>query len=271
MSDTVESLPVDRIDPSPYQPRVRFDEDRLRELASSIREHGVIQPIVVRPTGVRYQVIAGERRLRAVKLLSWSLVPAIIREIADEIALEAALVENLQREELSVVETAHAFDRLARQFHLSHAEIARRTGKSRSAVANTLRLLQLSEGCLARLERDELSEGHGRALLALPSHALQDEMAGWVVRNGLSVREAEARIRDYLLRMETVRRRSEPASESPARAVADPHLRRAEELLRRRFNTRVGIHTRSGKGEIVMEFYGSEDLDRLLEMLGAGA
>lgn len=269
MSDPIQSLPTDLIDPSPFQPRTHFDEARLRELADSLREQGVIQPIVVRSVADRYQVIAGERRLRAARLLEWETVPALVRVIPDEQALEAALVENLQREQLSVVETALAFERLARHFHLSHGEIARRTGKSRPAVANILRLLQLSAHCLDYVERGELTEGHARALLALPTTRVQDEMADWVVRNGMSVREAERRVRDYLLETDPQTRAATttPNPRRTTRAMAvDPHTRSVEDELRRRFGTRVTIEGKAGKGTVAFEYYGEEDLQRLLEI-----
>lgn len=263
MPEEVRPLPLRLIDPSPYQPRVRFDADRLQELAQSIRQMGVIQPIVVRSAGERYQVIAGERRLRAARLLGLAEIPAIVRRISDEQALEAALVENLQREDISVVEAARAYQRLTVEFHYSQGEIAQRTGKSRTAVANMLRLLQLPDPVLELLDAGDLTEGHARALLALPYPSLQTEVAEWVVRNAVTVREVENKVRT--LCEPPVPARSQAEGERPP---ADVHVAALEERLRAHFGTKATVVYRKGKGTLALEFYSDDDLHRLLDTMG---
>ncbi len=259
MQEQVAYLDPERVDPSPYQPRTRFNEARLEELARSIREQGVIQPIVVRPTGERYELVAGERRLRAARKAGLARIPAIVRDYSNEQALEAALVENLQREEITLVEAAHAYQRLLDEFGYSQGEVAIRTGKSRSAVANLLRLLHLPEPVLALLHQGELSEGHARVLLQLPSASLQDEMAAWIVRNSVPVREVEARAKALL---------AAPANKTSRKNLSDPHVAELEEQLRRHFATRAVVTYRRGKGTLSLEFYSDEDLWRLLEQMG---
>jgi ParB family chromosome partitioning protein len=262
MPDRIENIPLDSIDPSPYQPRRRFEEEALAELAASIRRHGLIQPITVRPCGDRFQVIAGERRVRAARKLGLAEVPGIVRRYSDDQALEAALVENLQREDISVVEAARAFQRMVDEFRYSHSEIAQRTGKSRAAVANTLRLLQLPEGVLDLLDRGDLSEGHARALLALPLPSLQVELGEWIVRNAVPVRETERKVRALL----AAESRAAPGSRPAAKG--DVHLEALEERLRERFGTRAAVSYRHGKGALSLEFYSDDDLYRLLELMG---
>lgn len=262
LDETIHRVPPDRIDPNPYQPRRHADEAGIQELAASIREHGFLQPLVVRPRGGRFELIAGERRLRAARLLGLAEVPVVVRECADEQALEVALVENLQREDLGVVEEARAYQRLVEEFHYTHGEIARRTGKSRVAVTNTLRLLHLAPPVLDMLERGELTEGHARALLALDSPDLQQEIARWVVRTAASVRRTEQKVRELAA---APGERSAPATE-PERP--NPHLQAIEDQLRRHFGTRVSLTYRDGRGALLMEFYSDDDLWRLLDLMG---
>lgn len=258
----VDQLPIEQIDPSPFQPRGRFDDQALDELAASIRQHGVIQPIIVRRAGGRFQVIAGERRLRAARRVGLGAIPAIVRSYSDEEALEAALIENLQRADISVVEAARAYHRLAAEFGYTQGEIAQRTGKSRSAIANTLRLLQLPETVLETLDRGELTEGHARALLALPYGSLQADVSEWVVRNAVSVRELERKVRE-------LGARSQPAGAGEARGAANnAYVADLEERLRHHFGTKAGISYHKGKGAVSLEFYTDEDLSRLVELMG---
>jgi ParB family transcriptional regulator, chromosome partitioning protein len=260
MSDVVERLPLICLRPGPSQPRRRFSEAELDELAASIRMHGILQPLIVRPHRDGYEIIAGERRFRAAQRLGHKDVPAIIRKLTDEQALEAALVENLQREDLTVVEAARAYRRLEEEFHYAHGEIAQRTGKSRTSIVNALRLLHLPEVVLDLLEDDELSEGHARALLALPYASVQGEVAEWIVRNGVSVREAERKIRTLI----------EPhgSRPGPEPKPTDVHLGDLEERLRQRFGTKALVRYRKGRGSLLLEFYSDEDLERMLELLG---
>jgi ParB family chromosome partitioning protein len=260
MNDVVERLPLICLRAGSSQPRRRFSEAQLEELAASIRLQGVLQPLIVRPQGEDYEIIAGERRFRAAQRLGLKDVPAIVRRLTDEQALEAALVENLQREDLTVIEAARAFRRLEEQFHYTHGMIAQRTGKSRTAVANTLRLLQLPERVLDLVEDGDLAEGHARALLMLPYASVQGEVAEWIVRNGISVREAEHKVRTL----------TEPNSSKPAPEArpADVHVETLEERLRRHFGTKAVVKYRKGRGSLLLEFYSDEDLERVLELLG---
>lgn len=265
MLEEVRSVPVDRIQPSPYQPRRRFDPERIAELAASIRQQGLLQPILVRAVGDRFELIAGERRLRAVKSLGLRVIPALVRAYSDEQALEAALIENLQREDISVVEEAQAYRRLLEEFGYAQAEIAQQTGKSRAAISNTLRILQLPQPVLDLLDEGELSEGHGRALLALPYPSLQVEVAEWIVRNAVTVREAEAKVRVLLKAGENT------GQGSPASRKRDANLDALEEQLRLHFGTRTSVTYRRGRGSVSIEFYSDDDLQRILELLGVEA
>jgi ParB family chromosome partitioning protein len=235
----------------------------LEELAESIRHQGLIQPLLVRPTAKRYELIAGERRWRAAQLAGLQRVPALVRSLSDEQAMEAALVENLQREELTVVETARALRRLTAEFYLSQTEIARRTGKSRSAISNLVRLLALPEPVLDLLHRGELTEGHARALLQVPDAATQQELAEWIVRDTATVREVERRVA-RLGRAARVE-----GGEAPP-TLTDPNLAEIEDRLRRRFGTRAQVTRRREGGSVNLEFYDDEDLWRILELLGLG-
>lgn len=262
MIEEVRSIPVDRIQPSPYQPRRRFDPERIAELAVSIRQQGLLQPILVRPLGDRFELIAGERRLRAVRSLGLREIPALIRRYTDEQALEAALIENLQREDISVVEEAQAYRRLLEEFGYAQSQIAQQTGKSRAAISNTLRILQLPQSVLELLDAGELSEGHGRALLALPYASLQAEVAEWIVRNAVTVRETELKVRALLKTPEA------SAKNSPNSRQRDANLDALEEQLRLHFGTRTSVTYRRGRGALNIEFYSDDDLQRILELLG---
>jgi ParB family chromosome partitioning protein len=260
MNNIVERLSLICLRPGPFQPRRRFPEAQLEELAASIRLQGILQPLIVRPHGDTYEIIAGERRFRAAQRLGLKDVPAIVRRFTDEQALEAALVENLQREDLTAVEAARAYRRLEEEFRYTHGEIAQRTGKSRTSVVNALRLLQLPEVVLDLLEEGQVTEGHARALLTLPYPSVQGEVAEWIVRNGVSVRETESKVRAL-----TDPHGSRP---SPQPKPTDVHIGDLEERLRRRFGTKALVKYRKGRGSLLLEFYTDEDLERVLELLG---
>lgn len=247
---------VETISPNPFQPRDVFDEGALDELAASIREKGLLQPLLVRRTpDERYQLIAGERRFRAAQRAGLSRVPIIVREADDGEVLELALIENLQRENLNPVEEARAFHRLADEFYLSQEDIAHRVGKSRSAVTNSMRLMQLPADVLAQLEAGALSAGHARSLLGLESAHEQTAAARDVVARRLSVRDTE----------NLVRERARPAS-------VDVEQRAVEASLARALGTRVHLrHKKDGSGRIVIEYYSLDELDGLLERLGGRA
>jgi ParB family chromosome partitioning protein len=258
----VRKLQVRMIDASPFQSRLTFNDEKLEELAASIRAHGVLQPIIVRPSGDRFELIAGERRLRAAKLAGLTEIPSIVRRYDDAQAREAGLIENLQREDISVVEAALAYQRLVEEFSYTQGEIARRTGKSRAAINNTMRLLQLSEPVLQMLDRGELTEGHARALLGLPYVSLQEELAEWIVRNAVPVRETERKVQ-ALVEGELPR----PTAGS-RKERTDPNISELEERLRQHFGTQVSLRYSKGKGAVAVEFYSDEDLNRILELLG---
>ena len=257
-ADGLLHVDIDLIDPSPYQPRSRFREEALEELARSVRASGIVQPLVVRKVGVRHQLIAGERRWRAAQRAGLSRVPIVIRNVPDEMALEMTLVENLQREDLNPVEQAHAFQRLTEEFHLTQEEVAERTGKDRTTIANAVRLLKLEEPILILLEEGKLSSGHARALLAIVDPATRLATAQRVARTGMTVRQVER------LATRGPRARAIPSINQP-----DPNAKAALEELQREYGTRVLIRPRrSGKpGQLIFEYYDDSDLTRLYDQL----
>jgi ParB family chromosome partitioning protein len=252
------NLPVARVRPNPQQPRQHFDPERLQELAHSIRQQGVIQPIVVRRRPDGFELMAGERRLRAAQMAGFERIPALVKKANDQEALEVALLENLQREDLNPMEEARAYQRLQAVFHLRQEEVAQRVGKDRSSVANVLRLLKLSPALQADIEAGRLSMGHARALLALPSAEAQQRLRDQVVAEGLSVRDTEARAR--LQKSRTPAARAKPA-----------HVLAAEQALHRHLGTRVAIKPGRRRGKIEIIYQGEEDLQRLLSLLHLSA
>jgi ParB family transcriptional regulator, chromosome partitioning protein len=249
-------VPIGSLDPNPFQPRSALDPARLAELAASIRENGIVQPILVRRRGERYQIIAGERRFRAAQASGLATVPVTVREVADEHLLELALVENIQREELNAIEEAQAFHRLQDEFRLTQEDIARRVGRDRTTVANTLRLLRLPRELREMVGSGRLDAGHARALLALDRAEDQVALGREAARKGLSVREVERRV--ALLR-------APRASATGARK--DANTRAAEERLRGALGARVEIARRGRGGQIRVLFAGEAELNRLFELL----
>jgi ParB family chromosome partitioning protein len=252
-------IDIDLIDPSPYQPRTRFAEAGLEELAQSIRASGIIQPLVVRKIGSRYQLIAGERRWRASQRSQLLRVPVVLREVSDEQALELTLVENIQREDLNPIEQARAFDRLMEEFHLTQDEVASRTGKDRATVANSVRLLSLEEPLLEWIEEGKITAGHGRALLAIEDRKLRNELAQKASRGKLTVRMLE--------RMAT--RRSRGRGLQTHVETYDPNRQAALDELQKHIGTRVTLHmpTKGHAGQLILEFYDEEQLNGLYERL----
>jgi len=252
-------IDIDLIDPSPYQPRTRFAESSLEELAQSIRSSGIIQPLVVRRIGSRYQLIAGERRWRASQRAQLLRVPVVLREVSDEQALEFTLVENIQREDLNPIEQARAFDRLMEQFHLTQDEVASRTGKDRATVANSIRLLALEQPLVEWIEEGKITAGHGRALLAIEDRKLRNELALKASRGKLTVRQLE--------RMATRRTRGqEPQVQAE---VNDPNRQAALDELQKHIGTKVTLQmpTKGHPGHLILEFYDEEQLHALYERL----
>jgi len=253
-------VPVSLLDPNPFQPRSLMDPSRLAELTASIRESGIVQPILVRRRGERFQIIAGERRWRAAQAAGLASVPVTLRDVPDSQLLELALVENVQRQELSALEEAHAFQRLQDEFQLTQEEIARRVGRERSTIANTLRLLRLPRELRDLVAEGRLDAGHGRALLALDQAEDQLELGREAARKGLSVREVERRVAQ-------LRAPRKPS----AGARKDPNTRAAEERLRAALGTRIQIARRGrGAGEIRLSFANEAELNRLYELLLRG-
>lgn len=254
-TERVKELEIDRIDANPYQPRERFDDEHLAELAESIRKHGVLQPVVVRRDGERYQLVLGERRLRASNLAGRKTIPAIVREMGDDDSLKFALLENLQREDLTPVEEARGYAALKDEFGFSVKDIAGILGKDRSTVANTLRLLKLPARVIELLEQGRLTAGHARAILSMEGEARQIEWAERAVSQGFTVRDIEE---------------AAPAKKDrkKRRRKIDPQLVAIEERTELRFGTRVRIVPRRKGGVISIEYYSNGELEAILEKMG---
>jgi ParB family chromosome partitioning protein len=260
-SGSIVDVPLARISPNPYQPRHRIDDAVLEELAASIREHGVLQPVLVTETLDGYQLVAGERRVRAARLVGLERIPALVRQLADRAQLEVALVENVQRADLDPIDEALAYRQLIEEFGLTQEHVAERVGKARATIANTLRLLDLHPDVQSAIADGGLTEGHGRALGGLPVDG-QAHVLGTVIGQGLSVRQTE----------ELVRRLREPrAAREPAkRSTLDADLEQVEADLRERLGTKVSLSRSRNGGRIVIEYYSDEELARLYERLIGG-
>lgn len=257
----VSETAVDSIEPNPYQPRRLFDEVALQELAQSIREHGILQPLTVRPLSEgRYELIAGERRLRAAKLAGIPVVPITIRATDDKGALELALIENVQREDIGPMECARAYRRLSEEFGLTQELIAERVGKSRTGIANTMRLLKLPRRIQEGIESEAISEGHARALLALESEPAMLAVYDQILSKGLTVRDVE--------NMGKSLPKGRVGSAPKLPVARDPNETALEEALANYFATPVKIERSGRGGKIVVEFYSDDDLDRIAEILG---
>ena len=259
--EEIVEVAAGEIRPTPFQPRREFGDQELLELAQSIAEHGVLQPVVVRATGEGYELIAGERRFRACLRLGRDAIPAIVRQATDSQLLELALVENVQREDLNPIEMAHAYRALMTTLGLTQDDAAKRVGKSRSAVANTVRLLDLPPEIQERVSQGALSGGHARALLSVPDYQTQRAIADRIAAEGLSVRDTEA----------AVKRATRPAPKpaSPGNPALAPYLHDLEDQLRGALGTRVSIQTRGSgeKGRIVIEYFSTAEFEGLLQRL----
>ncbi|MBI4551387.1 MAG: ParB/RepB/Spo0J family partition protein [Candidatus Latescibacteria bacterium] len=254
----VVQVDVNAVSPNPYQPRTSFDQAKLDELARSIVEKGVIQPITVRESDGGYQLIAGERRWRAAKQAGIAKIPAIVMEVSSpEEMMEISLIENVQRDDLNPIHEARAYRRLVEECRLTQDQIAARVGKNRATVANTLRLLRLPEDVQKRLLADEISMGHARALLALDDRVAQTTLCQQIVQKGLSVRNVE----------EIIKHRFQRVRESPRLPRKPPNLLAVEETMQRMLGTRVKITQGPHKGKIEIEFYSTDDLSRILDLL----
>ncbi len=264
---TLRELQVSQIEPNQHQPRAQFDEEALVSLTDSIRELGVLQPILVRPSGHdRYELIAGERRWRASKRAGLQTIPAIVRKIDESTSLEQALVENLHREDLHPMEEAAAYQQLIEEFRLSHEDVSRRVGKSRSAVSNMLRLFQLPPSIQKLVADRQLSAGHARALLGTPDRAFQEALARRAVADQLSVRDVEEAVRARSGELEAGE--EPPSADKPTAAVAGRRLRppgllELEGLLSDRLDTRVKVSMGTKRGKVTIDFASLEDLERI--------
>jgi ParB family chromosome partitioning protein len=257
--ETTSRIAIDLIDPNPVQPRRVFLADALQELADSIMQHGIIQPLVVRHSGARFQLVAGERRWRAARIAGLKEVPAVVQDISDDRLLEITLIENVQREDLNAIELALAFDRMARELNLNHEEVGHRTGKDRTTIANSIRLLQLPPDLQQLVAERRLSPGHARSLLILPEEEMQRKLAEKIVAQGLSVRQAE----------QISKRMMEPRD--PGADVdepLDPNVKAALLEMQRALGTKVRIIEKRGhRGTIEIEYYSPDDLDRIYSVI----
>ena len=272
---SLTELPVAAVIPNRFQPREHFDEEALVSLTASIREMGVLQPILVRPAvDDQYEIIAGERRWRAAKRAGLQHIPAIVREVEDTAALEHALVENLHRQDLNALEEAAAYQQLMEDFGLTQELVAQRVGRSRSAVANTLRLFQLPPSLQRMIADGRLSAGHARALLGTPDRELQEELADECLNRGLSVRDIEQLVRERLApKVDAVPEVEPPAAPTPSSprppstTLREPAVLELEELLSARLNTRVSVTLSGKRGRVVVEFADLDDLERIYRVI----
>ena len=260
--DDVLQLPLEQLEHNPYQTRTAaLNEIALQELAASIKSVGVLQPIVVRTNGAgRYQVIAGERRWQAAHMAGLNAIPAIVRHVSNEQAMEMTIIENLQREDLNPIEQARAYDRLGREFGLTQEQMSIRTGLERSSISNFLRLLKLPTSVQAKIEQDQITISHAKYLLAMESPGETERIADRIVEQGLSVRQTEELVNAMI--------HPRPKPPKPEREV-DPNVREAESELQRALGVRVTIEDRDGKGKILIEYHSLEDFDRILAALKA--
>ncbi|MDK2981265.1 MAG: ParB family transcriptional regulator, chromosome partitioning protein [Chloroflexota bacterium] len=258
-SSGAEQVPIELIKPNPLQPRLEMDDDKLAELSASIREHGIIQPLILtkEPDQEDYILIAGERRLRAAKLAGLESVPAIVRQVNDQERLELALIENIQRENLTPMESAEAYQQLNDEFGLSHDQIAERVGKSRTAVTNTMRLLKLPEPIRNAISSAKISEGHGRALLSLSNEKAQLAAFQTILSHELNVRQAEELVRKLAGEKPAAAEKSKPAKDSAVKEI--------EKNLRSILGTKVTLNHGKKGGTLVIHYYSDEELEALIQ------
>jgi ParB family chromosome partitioning protein len=262
--ERVQMVSLDQIIPSPWQPRSEFRDENLQELADSIREKGIVQPLIVRTAGEKLELVAGERRWRAAQRAGLAQAPVIVRQASDQDVLELALIENLQREDLNPIEEARAFNRLATDFHLKQEDIAQKVGKSRAAVANSMRLLDLHSQVQTWVIQERLTVGHAKVLLSAKSPEVQLALAEETLRRGLTVRGVERLVEDHFAGNGS-RKPKRGAASSPQLEPAVAHV---QNRLRQHLGTQVTMHHGEKKGRIEVEYYGNDDLHRLLKLIG---
>ena len=266
-SGALREVPLSSVKPNPYQPRTRIDQTELADLAKSMEASGLLQPVIVRPRDGGFELIAGERRWRAAQQLGWPRIPAVVKEVDDRTLLTLALIENLQRDDLSPIDEAAGYRRLGEEFHLGHSEIAAAVGRDRSTVANLLRLLQLPPDVQALVHEKHLSAGHARALLGLPDAGRQSALAAEAVAQGWSVREVEAAVAGK----RAVQRPAKRHGGQPVVRPATADVKRVEDALRKRLGTDVRVTARRrGRGFVTISYYSNDDLSRLLELILGG-
>jgi len=258
--NSVVELKINDIDPNTRQPRKTFDQERLEALAESIKEHVVVQPIIVKSEGSRYVIVAGERRWRAAKLAGLKTIPAIIKDMTSREVMEIALIENLQREDLNPIEEAEAYQRLIEEYSMTQEEVAKLVGKSRTAVANSVRLLSLSKEIKEMITDGRLTSGHARALITVSDEKKQLNLANQIIEKGLNVRDAEK-----LASMED-KKQKKNRKQKPADRIA-AEFKNLEDKLRSVYGTKVSLYDGNGKGKIVIEYYSDEEFDRIIDLL----
>jgi ParB family transcriptional regulator, chromosome partitioning protein len=263
----LRELPVSSVLPNPYQPRTEMNEEALVELTASIEASGLLQPVVVRPKNGKFELIAGERRWRAIQRLGWAKIPAVVKDVDDQTLLTLALIENLQRNDLTAIDEAAGYQRLGEEFKLPQAEIARLVGRNRSTVANLLRLLKLPDAVKAMVQQGQLSEGHARALLAVESEPEVIRLANEAVTHGWSVRDMEARARGEVPSAPVLAPTNGTRTRAPQK-MPTADVRRVEDALRKRLGTDVRVTARRrGRGFLSISYYSNDDLARVLEMI----
>jgi len=267
-SGSLRELPIGNVLPNPYQPRTHVDEDALTELTASIEASGLLQPVIVRPRNGKFELIVGERRWRAIQRLGWAKIPAIVREVDDRTLLTLALIENLQRDNLTSIDEASGYQRLGEEFKIPQAEIARLVGRSRSTVANILRLLKLPDEVKALVQEGKLSEGHARALLAVEKESELLRLAREAADQGWSVRDTEARVRGESPAPVAAVAPANGPRPRPQQKMATAEVRRIEDALRKRLGTDVRVTARRrGRGFLSISYYSNDDLARVLELI----
>ncbi|NLI88927.1 MAG: ParB/RepB/Spo0J family partition protein [Epulopiscium sp.] len=255
--DQVREIAIIDIEPNPWQPRKTFSESHIKELSESIAIHGVIQPIILQENGTKYTIIAGERRWRAARLAGLSVIPAIIRSFSEQETLEIALIENIQREDLNTIELAQAYEYLVEEFSLTQEEVANKVGKSRSSVANIMRLLNLSSYVQEKLSDNAISYGHARAILAISDEKLQEEVTDEIIASQLSVRETE----------KLIQKLNEPKKEKIEKPEQSPFYKELQEGLQNALGTKVQISQGKKKGKIEIEYYSEDELERIIGLI----
>lgn len=252
----VRELKINEIEPNTNQPRKSFDDEKLQQLADSIKKHGIVQPIIVKKENDTYRIVAGERRWRAARLAGLSTVPVIIKELSNRQVMEVALIENLQREDLNPVEEAEAYERLMKEYDMTQEEISNTVGKSRPAIANSLRLLNLTEKVKEYLIRGDLTSGHARALLAIEDKEIQEKAAKEIIEKKFNVRDTEKLVKRYLTKR---------IDRTPKKL--NEELIEIEERFKDIFGTKVKLVDNNKKGKIMIEYYSTEELDRIIELI----